>query len=205
MFNPTRRSRKIGKTQGGRVSDGKAREKWSRLFFTTDVWKRLSDPKTPGLRVLRENPSRDYFHPVTEEEIREVLARLPAALTEGLKAVVLSRLSKDDEKRGVEARIRFQCVILLAFPKSMQMIWKGFTAPDRALSHYQPWCSNWSENEGNTVLTWSRDELRRYYLFHLLLHEIGHHNQPTFHSLKRREAFAENFALEWARRWEIIP
>jgi hypothetical protein len=42
MKNPIRRSRKIGKTQGGRVKDGRANEKWSRIF-PEDVWMRLSE------------------------------------------------------------------------------------------------------------------------------------------------------------------
>jgi len=54
-------------------------------------------------------------------------------------------------------------------------------------------------------LDWSKEELRRYYLYHLFLHEVGHINQPWFHSQQRREEFAENFALEWAGRLGELP
>ncbi|MEZ5426313.1 MAG: hypothetical protein R2747_08620 [Pyrinomonadaceae bacterium] len=37
-------------------------------------------------------------------------------------------------------------------------------------------------------------------MYHLFLHEVGHINQPWFHKMRRREEFAENFALEWAER-----
>ena len=47
-------------------------------------------------------------------------------------------------------------------------------------------------------LVWEPEEVRRYYLYHVFLHEVGHINQPWFYSLRQREAFAENFALEWA-------
>lgn len=49
------------------------------------------------------------------------------------------------------------------------------------------------------------NDYHRYYLFHLFLHEIGHINQPWFHSTRRREEFAENFALEWAARLGELP
>jgi hypothetical protein len=99
----------------------------------------------------------------------------------------------------------YQCVVLYAFPRSMEMVWPGTTCSDAARRHYQPWCSAWSVREGSTILTWTAEQAKRYYLFHLLLHEIGHLNQPPFHSLKRRESYAENFALDWARKWRIIP
>jgi len=204
MFNPVRRNRKIGKTQGGRVRDGRSVEKRSRVV-TQDIWTRLSEAPEKGFIVLRENPSRDYFHPVTEDDIRSALSRLPKRVVRPLKAVLLSRLSARDAWRGVEARRRYQCVVLYAFPRSMEMVWPGATFSDAAQRHYQPWGSAWSVRDGCTILTWTVEELRRYYLFHLLLHEIGHLNQPPFHSLKRRESYAENFALEWARKWRILP
>jgi len=43
-------------------------------------------------------------------------------------------------------------------------------------------------------------QVKRYYLYHLLLHELGHINQPNFHSRRRRESFAEDYALRWARK-----
>ena len=46
----------------------------------------------------------------------------------------------------------------------------------------------------------SLEEIRRYYLYHLFLHELGHFHQPDVHSRRRAEEWAENFALEWARR-----
>jgi hypothetical protein len=204
MFNPVRRNRNIGKTQGGRVRDGKAVEKRSRLF-TQDIWTRLSEAPHEGFIVLQENPSRDYFHPITETDIRSVLSRLPRRTVRPLKAVLLSRLSARDARRGVEGRRRYQCVVLYAFPRSMEMAWSDGTFSDRAQRHYNIWCSTWCRRNDSTILTWTLEELRRYYLFHLLLHEIGHLNQPPFHSAKRRESYAENFALEWARKWRIIP
>ena len=195
--NPARRSRKIGKTQGGRVQGGRAREKWSHLF-TDDIWTRLSEA-SGSLVVLRENPSRDFFHPCSGDEYLAVLDALPREISEPVRAIVLRRTSKLDEALGVEARKRYSCLILNSFPKSLEMTWRH-TPSEGARRHYDPWCTRWLQEERGWKLVWSIDEIRRYYLYHLLLHELGHLHQPWSNSTRIRESFAENFALEWARR-----
>jgi hypothetical protein len=204
MHNPSRRSRKIGITQGGRVRDGRASEKWSRLF-TRDVWQKLSTPQPgQGCRLLVENPSGASYHPCEAEAYLSVLQRLPAEVSRCVRAIVLRRTPKPDERLGVEARMRFGCVIINAFPRSNQMTWSS-PPTQAARRHYGRWCSGWAEEGGRVRLDWSLEEVRRYYLFHLFLHEVGHIHQPLFHRARRREEFAENFALEWATKLNELP
>ena len=196
MRNPIRRSRKIGKTQGGRVKDGRPEEKWSRLF-PANIYRQLSE-NGEEWQVLRENPSRDYYHPCSGDDYLGVLGRLPDDLTEYVRAVVLRRLPKEDEQLGIDARRRYSCVIMNSFPKSNEMPWSK--RPTKAtVQHLAPWCDRWRSDGGRWRLVWEPEEVRRYYLYHVFLHEVGHINQPWSHSLRQREAFAENFALEWAR------
>ena len=202
MRNPTRRSRNIGRTQGGRVSDGRSDEKPSRIF-TRDVWQKLSEESPDGWRIIRENPSKSYYHPCTNSDIQEVLDRLPKSTTEYLKAVVLRRLPKLDEKLGVEARKRWDCIILNSFPRNRQYIWRE--KPEKSVFvHNEPWCRRWTEEKRGWVLHWTKEEIKRYYLYHFLLHELGHINQPWFQSSQKREEFAENFALEWAHKLGVL-
>ena len=202
MRRPERRSRKIGLTQGGRVRDGKAYEKWSRIF-TREVWERLSEREDESSPiVLRENPSGAFYHPCRGIEYVAVLRKLPNELQVGVRAIVLRRTPKIDAQLGVEARRRYGCVILNAFPRHQEMRWEE-PAALASRRHYGRWCSNW--NDDGTVLAWDKDGLRNYYLYHLFLHEVGHINQPWFHSHRRREEYAENFALEWASRLGELP
>ena len=126
MYNPSRRSRKIGQTQGGRVRDGKAREKWSRAFPQT-IWRQLSEAPGEGYAVLSENPSRDHYHPCSPAQIRNVLSRLPRRYTRDLRAVILRRVPRADRERGVEARRETRCIVLNAFPITNEIDWG--TAP----------------------------------------------------------------------------
>jgi len=204
MRNPIRRSRKIGKTQGGRVKDGRPEEKWSRVFHR-DIWTRLSQD-TPGdeIRILRDHPSSQLYHPCSGEEYLEVLERLPEDQTDSLRAIVLRRTSKCDLAVGIEARRRYFCVLLNAFPKSNRMVWKP-PPTEAQRRHHGRWCSKWRPLGDSVELIWSRDEIRRYYLYHLFLHELGHINQPWTYKGARAEAFAENYALEWAAKLGELP
>jgi hypothetical protein len=202
MRNPARRSRKIGLTEGGRVIDGRPLEKWSRAF-PPQTWEKLAAEGPKG-RIIRENPSRNYFHPCSADEIREVLKKLPAKLTDQVSAIVLRRTPKIDEHLAVEARCLYRCVILNAFPKDCLMRWPE-RPPQAALRHYGWWCAKpLIERKGQWLLQWTREELKQYYLYHLLLHEIGHINDPHRRSRKRREEYAEQFALEWARKLGVL-
>ena len=196
MKNSIRRNKNIGKTQGGRVQNGKAYEKWSR-FFNRDIWQKLSE-ENDVLQILKENPSKNYYHPCTDNEIIDVLNKLPKSETEYVRAIVLRKISKRDEKLGVEARRRWKCVILNPFPRNNKMIWTKKPG-DATIKHYSHWCNNWINDSDKWYLEWTNEEIKKYYLFHLLLHEIGHINEPTFNSIKKRESFAENYALNWAK------
>ena len=164
MRQPTRRSRKIGLTQGGRIRDGKPSAKLSHVF-TRDIWERLSATPADGPpAVLRENPSGAYFHPCQGSEYLAILERLPPGLREGMRAVVLRRTPKLDAEIGVEARKRSGCVILNAFPRSMLMSWHNGVGP-AARRHYERWCTGeWIGRGDFVTLRWNVDELRRYYL-----------------------------------------
>ncbi|MCP4345254.1 MAG: hypothetical protein GY795_06980 [Desulfobacterales bacterium] len=197
MHSPVRRSKKIGLTQGGRVWNGKAYEKISRLF-PISTWEKLSD-ESDELMIIRENPSKNYFHPCSPSQIRSVLDELPVELTADIRAVVLRRISKTDERRLVDARKTYQCIILNSFHRNLKTIWP-YKPVQSTFKHMGLWCNRWSEENGNWILQWTHSEIRRYYLYHVLLHEVGHINDHMHKKRGRREDFAENFAFEWAEK-----
>ena len=201
MYSPTRRSKKIGLTQGGRVSDGKASEKLSR-FFAPNTWEQLL-LETDELKIIKENPSKNYFHPCSPTQIRSVLNDLPKNITEDIGVIVLRRVPKLDERLSIDARVWYQCIILNAFPRNLKMIWPHKPSQG-AFKHMNIWCDRWSEEDGAWVLRWTHSKVRNYYLYHVLLHEIGHINDWVHNQRKKCEDFAENFAFEWAKKLGMI-
>lgn len=93
MRNPIRRNRNIGKTQGGRVSNGRAFEKWSRNDFLYDIYSRISESETKW-QIFVQNPSKGYFHPCSGDEYVQVLKQLPRSLTKDVKAIILPGFQK---------------------------------------------------------------------------------------------------------------
>ena len=92
------------------------------------------------------------------------------------------------------------CIILNPFPVSNEYDWGSTPPPDSAKRHYAAWCDHWELRDPRWIQVWTPAQVNRYYLYHLLLHELGHINQPDFHSRRRRESFAEDYALRWARK-----
>lgn len=93
-----------------------------------------------------------------------------------------------------------QCIVLNAFPVTNEIDWGLAPPPEYSRKHYAAWCDTWDQRDSRWIQIWTPKQVQQYYLYHLLLHELGHLNKPPFHSLRRRESFAEDFALTWARK-----
>ena len=91
-------------------------------------------------------------------------------------------------------------IILNAFPRSNEIDWGTAPPAEPARRHYAPWCDRWEHRDGRWIHVWTPEQVQRYHLYHLLLHELGHIVQPPYHARRRRESFAEDFALTWARK-----
>ena len=182
-------------TQGGRVKNGRPEEKWSRLF-PQNMWRKISDAEL-NWRVCVENPSRNFYHPCRPEEYLKVLSRLPSHQTKYVKGIILRRTPKRDQKLNIEAMRRYCCVILHSFPRERQYVFDKKPS-ESTIKHYARFSSNWSEKNGVWTLAWREEEVRKYYLYHLFLHEVGHINQPDCHSKAKRENYAESFARDMA-------
>jgi hypothetical protein len=195
MRNPTRRSKNIGKTQGGRVKNGRPEEKWSRLFPENEWWTISREDRK--WQFFQENPSRDFYHPCKPEEYLDVLNRLPERHTENIKGIILRRTTTRDHNLGIEAMKRFSCVIMNSFPQKRVYVFEK-KPTESTIKHYEPFCKTWLSKNGVWHLSWSKEEVKKYYLYHLFLHEIGHIYDVQQSSRTKRENYAESFARDMA-------
>ena len=88
-------------------------------------------------------------------------------------------------------------MVLNAFPKTREYIFDKKPS-ESTLKHYAPFCTNWEDRNGTWVLNWEEHQVKRYFLYHLFLHEIGHINEPIYHNKVKRENYAESFARDMA-------
>jgi len=177
------------------VKDGRASEKWSRLF-PENIWEEISQSETDW-NTFVENPSKDYYHPCTPSDYLSVLNRLSAHQTEGVKGIILRRTPKRDLQLGIDAWRRYSCTIMNAFPTENRFTYP--TKPtDSQINFFKPFCNTWKEENGLWSLVWEAEEVRRYYLYQVFLHEIGHFNDGTKTTQRKRENYADSFARDMA-------
>jgi len=147
--------------------------------------------------IFVENPSKNYYHPCTPEEYLSILEKLPKHHTKSVKGIILRRTPKKDEVLGIEAWRRWSCVIMNAFPKSNQYIFNEKPS-DSVFKFFSPFCSNWIQEKGKWMLNWNPEQAKKYYLYQVFLHEIGHINDGVRTTKSKREKYAGSYARDMA-------
>lgn len=138
-------------------------------------------------------PGGDRIHYVSEEDVRVVLGRLPVELWRRLRAVHFNDRSKGARVLGYVTPNRHD-IALCALPPRVSLA-AGRT-PERFGAR-------------NSV-KWPRPAVRRYLLYDVLLHEIGHlqmidESRPSLRLRFAHEKLANAFAIEWRRRFWSVP
>lgn len=199
-----KKSRKFGDVKGGR--------KFPKI--TDRIFRRAHSLRPPATDdplpvFISENPSRDFYFPVTGQEIAEHLEKLSIDRKQLITHVWLRKTAKREYLRGIGFQGAFMCgsgvraIVLFAFPRDLRMI-VGRTKPaERDIKFYSKWnCElGFDESEKNWFLKWKHAEIRDYYLNFLLPHEIGHFVESFYDQFwskaktRRRESFADDFAF----------
>jgi hypothetical protein len=199
-----RKSRKFGDIHGGRT----------RLRLADNIFSRAHSLKRPGPGAeipifIVDNPSRDFFFPVSEEDVRKTLNSLPAICRAFLTHVWLRRVRKSDYETKTKPLASFiagsgvRLIVLYSWPKDLLLRFGDRKPSKRRLRRYAPWGPELIKEGGEWCLRWSEDQLRLFYIQHLLLHEIGHHvdyfcRRWSKANKKQVEEFADQYAVEWS-------
>lgn len=167
--------------------------------------KRKARPVGSDVPIRQENPSRDFIHPASPEDIAELLAALPPEDLAGLVGITLRRVPW----RGYDADDSFgyydphdREISLRAFPADLRLYTDQRGPTERERREFDPFCQNWQRGRHGWYLQWDEDSLRRFYLYDVLLHEIGHHVADRGKPVgKTRRSANEAFAHDYARHW----
>jgi hypothetical protein len=159
---------------------------------------------SPQLNVRLVRPQSGYFHPVSPSEIRCFLASIGSLAIYGLRAITLHGECpwKDQNILLGEYRLPGE-IILYAVPSAPWEL--DFLPANEDLKAFQRHCQEIQINMRlqRVALHWQPEELRRFYLFEVLAHELGHHlkqyrsgkpSQPCCR-LSEHEIWAELFRL----------
>ena len=199
-----KKNRKFGDIMGGRERVKLA----DNIFNRTHNLQPPSDNDPKPIFIV-ENPSKDFYFPVTIEEIQTTLDRLPTEHTEFLTHIWLQKVKKKDYMAGNRVQAAFICgskvylIKLYAVPKDNKMLF-GTTKPsNKHLTFFKPYCTDLRHDKNGWFLQWTDKGMKQYFLEKLLMHEIGHCVDYMYHrhwskaNSKQTEDFADNYAMIW--------
>lgn len=202
-----KKNRKFGDVKGGRTFP-----KVTDRIFNRKHSLRKPSPNDELPIFIKDNPSKDFYFPVTEAEILERLNQLLNEHREKITHIWLRKIKKDDYEKCEEAQAMFICgsgvnlIVLNAFPTNLKMSFGHKKPTKRILKSYSEWTQDlqFEEKKQMWLLQWNTETIRDYYLNSLLLHEIGHYVESVYEkfwskaSPQRREDFADNYARIWS-------
>ena len=199
-----KKNRKFGDKMGGRLRT----KLEDNVFFRCHSLLPPSPDEVTPIYIV-DNPSRDFYFPVSVEEVESALLKLPKEHTEHLTHIWLKKIKKADYLTGDTFQACFingskiALVVLYPFPKD-NMMRLGKTKPlDKILNSYKKYTTQFGEDETGWFLVWTKENVKKYYLEHLLLHVIGRSLDSFYKryysktALQKRENFANNYASVW--------
>jgi len=199
---PWKKSRTFGDIYGGRT----------RLRLNDNIFMRAHSLKKPNANdklpiLIQDNPSRDFFFPISVEDAKEAIQALPESDYKGITHIWLRRFNKSEYEKGRLPLAEFICgsgvrvIILYPFPKNMVMN-LGFKKPSaRKVKELNKWCGDIKNTKGSWNLKWNIVALKKYYINNLLYHEVGHHvdwynRYWSMANNKQLEEFADQYAIQ---------
>lgn len=166
-------------------------------YNAPEVW---HEPRGTGrLRVAIQPAGAGYLHPVTEAEVRERLSQLPAHFTRDLEVVQFSRMTRKRQTFPCYGMQWGQTVYL--YPIEDTLV-ETYSAPPKPAQQVEAkmFGARWAQQGKIWTLTWTADGLKDFYLNNVLIHEVGHLNDPRNTTYRDRERFANWFAIEHGYR-----
>lgn len=146
------------------------------------------------VRFSEMKPGADRVHYVNAEDVRVVLGRLPVELWERLIAVHFNDRSRGGRVLGYVTSGHRE-IALCALPPRIS-IWVGGSSP-------QVFGAQRNQR-------WTPLAVRRYMLYDVFLHELGHlqivdENRRSVRLRFAHEKLAQKFAVEWRRTLWSMP
>lgn len=151
------------------------------------------------MRFVVQPAGTGFVHPVTMDEVRERLARLPKRFTEHLEVVQFSAMTRK--------RRTFPCygmqwgAAVYLYPIESDLV-EHYTRPPKPEQRIEArmYGGDWSPQRRGWHLKWTAETIRDFYLNNVLIHEVGHLNDARNTNTEDRERYANWFAIEYGYR-----
>ena len=151
------------------------------------------------LKIVKQPSGEGYVHPVSPEDVRERVLQLPKEFREKLDVVQFSQMTR---KRRLFPCYGLQWgTAVYLYPIEESLVELYVSAPKPAQRIETEMYGGRLVQDGNLWrLIWTENTIRDFYLNNVLIHEIGHINDDRNTSFRKREQFADWFAVEYGYR-----
>lgn len=196
-----KKSRKFGDVYGGRNSP-KFKD---RIFQRAHSLNRPSEfDELPIL--IEDNPSRDFFFPISAEEAKMALQALPKKNYSQITHLWCRRIKSNEFESYDKPLAEFICgsgvrlITLYGWPKDMMIRWRKKPS-NRIMNDYGRFGVEIQRKGEIWFAKPSLRQLRKFYVEYLLYHEVGHHVDWYYRHWSRAntkitEDYADQFALQ---------
>lgn len=171
-----------------------------RAFDAPEGWHDpVSGDEPHALKIVTQSAGRGYMHPVSADDVRERVLQLPAEFQKKLDIVQFSRMTR---KRRLFPCYGLQwgtAVYLYPIEETLEELYVRAPRPAQRIET-EMYGGRWQQDGNLWRLIWTESTIRDFYLNNVLIHEIGHINDSRNTSFRKREQFADWFAVEYGYR-----
>lgn len=171
-----KKSRKFGDVYGGR--------KWPKI--SDNIFARAHSLKRPDPNqnlpiLIVDNPSRDFFFPLSGDEVVQAMQALPDDDHDGITHIWLRRVKKADYIEGQVPLANLICgsgvrvIVLYAFSKDMTLPYGRKRPSNRVVNEVEKYGAVVKKMSSGWVSKWSAEGVRQYYIQALLYSCVGTH------------------------------
>lgn len=166
-------------------------------YLPPEDWYQPQDGGHGDYRVVQKSAGEGFRHVLSESDIRERLALLPAEMVEQLEVVQLSCMTR--KKRQAPCYGMQWGNTIYLYPIESNRVERFTQAPRPAQQiEAQMYGARWQDlGNGDWHLIWTEEAIRDFYLNNVLIHELGHVIDNRNSNAIDRERWAEWFALEF--------
>ncbi|MBB3637135.1 hypothetical protein [Variovorax atrisoli] len=194
---PWKKSRTYGDIHGGRT----------RRRFTDNIVARAHSLQRPAPGqalpvLLQDNPSREFFFPVSVEECAAALHALPAGHGDGITHIWLRR--RPERMTGLNASLAefiygsgVRVVVLYPWRVDGRLYVGRKKPKPQHVAPYVRFGASIVNEHGRWYAAFSAAGLKRFYIEHLFCHEVGHHVDRYSRRHRQAEEFADQYAVQW--------
>jgi len=169
-------------------------------YLPPETWYEPAEDRTGDcFTLVCRSPGQGYRHVVTEDDVRQRLARLPAGMLNDLHVVELSTMTRKKRRAPCYGMQWGSTIYLYPIEESLS---ETFDAPPKPAQKVEAamYGARWQHAGGRWQLVWSEEAIRDFYLNNVLIHELGHILDNRNSRYLDRERFAEWFAVEHGYR-----